>query len=48
MQSLPREFDLPENVGLHLLGDFQGNDAMTILTGTGRDGLKVGNPDAPF
>lgn len=39
---------VPENVGLHLLGDAKGADAMTIVTGSGRDGLKVGQPDAPF
>lgn len=39
---------VPENVGLHVLGDAQGNDAMTILAGSGRDGVKVGHPDAPF
>lgn len=39
---------VPETVGLQLLGDAGGADAMTILTGSGREGLKVGNRDAPF
>ncbi|XZE51576.1 LamG-like jellyroll fold domain-containing protein [Planctomycetaceae bacterium SH139] len=39
---------VPENVGIHLLGDDMGNDAMTIVAGSGREGLRVGEPDAPF
>lgn len=39
---------VPDTVGLHLLGDSKGADAMTIVTGSGREGLKVGGPDAPF
>src|SRR6056297_155711 len=39
---------VPENVGLSVLGDSHGNDAMTILAGSGRDGVKVGQRDAPF
>ncbi len=39
---------VPENVGLYLLGDDEGQDAMRIVAGSGREGLRVGEPDAPF
>lgn len=39
---------VPKEVGLHLLGDDNGAGAMTIFAGSGRKGIKVGHPDAPF
>lgn len=39
---------VPKEFGLRLLGDEKGQGEMTILTGSGRKGIKVGAPDAPF
>ncbi|MCE9555298.1 MAG: GH32 C-terminal domain-containing protein [Planctomycetes bacterium] len=39
---------VPKEIGLYLLGDENGKEEMSILTGSGRKGIKVGSPDAPF
>jgi beta-fructofuranosidase len=39
---------VPKEFGLRLLGDDEGKEEMTILTGSGRKSIKVGVPDAPF
>jgi len=39
---------VPKEVAVKLLGDESGKDEMTILTGSGRETILVGRPDAPF
>lgn len=39
---------LPEECGLHLLGDTNGKDGMSLVAGAGRKSLAVGTNEVPF